>query len=172
MNEMRKMKTEYPIMGIVGGRGFGKTAFMTAFGYDSHLQGYQVFANYTLKFPYEEISLEELSVLPAHVHDCVVLMDEFHMDLDAYDFFTKRARSLTKFVTQLRKRRVTFLYTTQYIEQIAEWLRGQTDYIVTMRPNGRGVFTAYIRDPHLPYEEQIINVITEDMTPVFKLYDT
>jgi molybdopterin-guanine dinucleotide biosynthesis protein len=163
---------EYPIMGIVGRRGFGKTAFMTAIGYDSHLQGYQVFANYHLKFPHEQISLEELSELPAHVHDCVVLMDEFHTGADAYDFFTKRARSLTKFVTQLRKRRVTFLYTTQYIEQIAKRLRVQTDYIVMMRPNGRGVFTAYIRDPHLPYEEQIINAITEDLTPVFKLYDT
>lgn len=163
---------EYPIIGIVGRRGFGKTAFMTAIGYDSYLEGYKVFSNYKLKFPHEYISLEELADLPLRLHDCVVMMDEFHMGADAYDFFTKRARSITKFVTQLRKRRVTFLYTTQYIDQIAKRLRIQTDYIFMMRPEGKGRFTAYVRDPHLPYDEQIVNAITRDLTPVFPLYDT
>jgi hypothetical protein len=163
---------EYPIIGVVGRRGFGKTAFMTAIGYDSHLEGYNVFANYGLKFPYQFISLEELGTLPSRVHDCVVLMDELHMGADAYDFLAKRTKGITKLITQLRKRRVTFIYTTQYQEQLAKRLRAQTDYLIMMRPEGKGVFAAYVRDPHLPYEEQIINVIRRDLTPVFDLYDT
>jgi len=167
---------QYPIIGIVGRRGFGKTLFATALAIETANEGYPVFANYKLKgIKSAYISLTELAELPPQIHDCLVIMDEFHMGADAYDFFTKRTRSLTKFVTQLRKRRVTFVFTTQYMEQVAKRIRTQTDYIIMVRPEaprGSGIFSAYVRDPHLPYEEQIINCITENFTEVFGYYDT
>jgi len=166
---------QYPIIGIVGRRGYGKTAFATAMALESFADGYKVIANYKLDIDHIEMTLAELADLPDEVHDCVVIMDEFHMGADAYDFFTKRARSLTKFITQLRKRRVTFIYTTQYIQQIAKRIREQTDYIIMMRPvppSKSGIFDAFVRDPHLPYVEQIINHIRADLREVFPFYDT
>jgi hypothetical protein len=163
----------YPIIAIVGRRGYGKTVWMTAMGLDSLNEGYPVFANYHLKnVDYTYITLQELSEFPPEIHDCVVLMDEFHMGADAYDFFAKRTRNLTKFLTQLRKRRITFIYTTQYMLQVAKRVRLQTDYIIYMRPRGNGIFTAYVTDPHQIMEDQLINKITEDLTLVFDYYDT
>jgi len=166
---------QYPIIGIVGRRGHGKTVFATALAIESLNEGYKIFANYKLKIEHTRLTLAELAELPPEIHDCVVIMDEFHMGADAYDFFTQRARGLTKFVTQLRKRRVTFIFTTQYMQQVAKRIREQTDYIIMMRPEpprNSGVFSAYVRDPHLPYHEQIINHIKEDLTSVFPFYDT
>jgi len=162
----------FPITAIVGRRGFGKTAMMTAIGIKCYQEDYPIFANYHLEIPYTYMTLQELAELPPNLHDCVVLMDEFHMGADAYDFFIKRTRDITKLVTQIRKRRITFFFTTQYLSQVAKRIRDQVDYIYMMRPQGNGVFTAYITDPHLPYEHQIINVITEDLKPIFPFYDT
>ena len=126
---------QYPIIALIGDKGGGKTLTMTALGKMFQSQGMTIFANYTLHdTEYEHIEFSDIVEFPEFLHDGVILIDEAHIGTDAYAFFTKRVKEITKFATQTRKRKLIFIYTTQIFTQTAKRLRALTNYIVYCNP--------------------------------------
>ena len=168
---------EYPIIAVLGERGDGKTALTTKLGKLYTDEGLKLFANYTLfDIPYRKITFEELASFPDWLHNGVVLIDEAHIGVDSYDFLKGRVKNITKFVTQLRKRKLILYYTTQNFKLIAYRLRQQTDVIIECRRTEEvGIIEVRVLDYHDPdglggFTE--LNSFELDVRDIFDNYDT
>lgn len=125
----------YPITAIIGDLGAGKTLFLTYLADRYYKEGLNVFANYELlKTPYTPLDFKELATFPKHVKNGVLLMDEGHIDGDAYNFLRKGVRDMGKFITQIRKRKLILFFTTQDFASIFIRLRELTNYIMLIEP--------------------------------------
>lgn len=119
------------IIGIIGDRGDGKTCLMTYLLKKAFDNDINVFSNYKLEFTDDNhyISFEEMALLPNYLFDAYVGMDEIQMALDSRKFMSQTNSNLTKLVTQIRKRGLTLIYTTQRLGMADLRLRQQTDYL-------------------------------------------
>lgn len=119
------------IIGIIGDRGDGKTCLTTHLLYEAFINGNDIFSNYKLTFIDDDhyISFEEMSKLPNYLKDGYVGMDEIQMAMDSRNFLSDGNKKLTKLVTQIRKRGLTLIYTTQRLGMADLRLRQQTDYL-------------------------------------------
>lgn len=162
---------QYPINAIIGDRGAGKTCFMTALAEAYYNEGKSIFTNYKLfNIPHKRITLQEMLTLPDYLNNSVVLIDEIHIWADAYDFLGKPARALASFATQLRKRQVTWYYTTQVFTQVPKRIRQQTNYfIMAQAMKKKGIFEIQILEKSTYH---LINKLKFDGTPYFDKYDT
>jgi len=103
----------------------------------------------------------------------VVLLDEIQIGADSYEIFKPSTKQITKFATQLRKRRITLFYATQDFKMAAKRLRGQTDYIIKFeRTSIDGVANLQVFDMGLPILDQCIKTFIFDGRPYFDHYDT
>ena len=166
------MFSEYPRVALIGDTGDGKTLSMTAIALMYQAQGLKIFANYTLKgVKYEHIDFEDIIDFPEYLHDAVICLDEAHIGVDAYAFFNKRVKDITKFATQTRKRRLIFMYTTQVFTQAAKRLRDLTTYLIYCKPTEiEDVFELKIFDRSA--ENSYIKTIYLYGKPVYPFYDT
>ena len=168
------MFNRYPIVAIIGDRGSGKTVTMTATGkIYAQENNLKIFANYTLiGTDYEYITFNDIVDFPEYLHDAVILIDEAHIGTDAYEFFTHRVKDITKFVTQTRKRKLIFIYTTQVFTQVARRLRDLTDNIIYCETTTiKDVFKLTITDRSLD-NNGFIRTLYLHGEPFFKYYDT
>ena len=170
------MTQEYPITAVLGNRGGGKTLFMTFLAVQAQKNGKAVYSNFDLYgVDYNKITFKELSTLPEHLNNALVLTDEMHMGADAYDFLKKDTRAFATFATQLRKRKVYWFYTTQIFSQVAKRVRNQTDYIIsTSKVDKAGIFKLEIYDRSQAGEllDIPIKSFLFDGKPYFEYYDT
>lgn len=120
------------IIGIIGDRGDGKTTIETIMLKKAHDAGFNVFSNYWLSFIDEDhyITFEEMSRLPEYLKDGFVGMDEIQIALDSRESLSSNNKSLTTLVTQIRKRGLTLIYTTQRMGMADLRLRQQTDILI------------------------------------------
>ena len=167
------MFPEYPRIALIGDTGGGKTLTLTALGKMYAALGLTIFANYTLKdTDYQHIEFNDIVDFPEYLHDGVVLIDEAHIGTDAYAFFTKRVKEITKFATQTRKRRLVFIYATQVFTQTAKRLRDLTTYIIycntTEYPE---VFELNIHNREVENQGYIKTLYLHG-EPFYKYYDT
>jgi hypothetical protein len=164
----------YPITALIGRRGSGKTLFMTKLAEEYASDGFTIYANYHLtKTPYRPLSFKQLAELPDYLYDAVVLLDEIQIGADSYEIFKPSTKQITKFATQLRKRRITLFYATQDFKMAAKRLRGQTDYIIKFeRTSIDGVANLQVFDMGLPILDQCIKTFIFDGRPYFDHYDT
>jgi len=113
------------IIGIVGLQGTGKTMVMTGLGYSEKLRGKQIYANYSLKYPYTYIdSLQALD----NIHDGIVLLDEFWLWVFNRSSMSRINQDIVKIVMLNRKRGITILYTEQTYTQVDKLIRNVTNY--------------------------------------------
>lgn len=131
----------YPISAIIGDLGSGKTLYLTYLATLYQKEGINIYANYHLKgIDYTYLEFKDLAQFPEHVKDGVLLMDEGHVDGDAYNFLRKGVRDMGKFITQMRKRRLMLFYSTQDFASIFIRLRELTNYIMLIQPvNTKGL---------------------------------
>jgi len=143
---------QFPIIAVLGIRGDGKTLTTTVLAKQYEEQGINVFCNYTLNdIKYRKVSFETIAKFPPWLKDGIVIMDEAHIGLDSYAFFNKRVKDITKFVTQLRKRRLVLFYTTQVFRTVALRLRQQTNYIMDCRRTDTiGIVNVFVYDYSQP----------------------
>jgi len=125
---------EYPIVGIIGRRGSGKTLYLSKLATEYYRNNVPIFANFSLDIPHYEIDFNEIATFPPYLHDCVLLIDEAHVGTDAYRFWSQIVKDITDFITQTRKLHITMYYSTQVFTQVAKRLRDQTDYIFQCEP--------------------------------------
>ena len=133
MNENKNIHSEIiesPIIGLVGDKGSGKTLFLRALAQEFHNEKLNVYANFQIfGIDYTHINFTYLADLPDNLRDGVILLDEAQMGLDAYKWYDKQSTKLSKLFTQLRKRNLEIVYSTQRWPTVNYRVRDITDYI-------------------------------------------
>lgn len=164
----------YPIFCVLGDRGAGKTCFMTRQAKHYADEGMKIFSNYHLiGIDYQPISFAQLAILPDYLENAVVFLDEIQIGADAYEIFKRSNKAITKFATQLRKRKITLYYSTQVFTMATKRLRQQTNFIIESHvTQTEGLFRIMVFDKNLPPKQQFINEFIFDGRPYFPMYDT
>jgi len=167
------MVQEYPIIALIGDRGGGKTVTLTALGKMLQARGLTIFANFTLyDTDYQHIEFNDIVDFPEYLHDGVILIDEAHIGTDAYAFFTKRVKEITKFATQTRKRKLIFIFATQVFTQTAKRLRDLTNYIIYCQTTDfSDIFELRVHDRGTENQGYIKTLYLHG-EPFYKYYDT
>jgi hypothetical protein len=161
------------VIAYVGARGSGKTLYATATAVTYSKQDYQIFTNYHLfnVKNHRLINFKDLSAFPEWLRDGIIIMDEMHIGADSYNFLHKDVRDITKFITQLRKRNLMFIYITQDFSSIAKRLRTQTNYYYEFKVGEIGG-TSIINVFDLQNNFNFIQQIAFNGKYYFKFYDT
>lgn len=156
---------------ILGERGSYKTCYAVSLAKEYAEQGVTVFTNIDLKgIPHKHISVHVLASFPDWLRDGVIIIDEAHMGTDSYKFLTHDVQNATMFITQIRKRRLNFIFITVDFGMIAKRLREQTDLFF---------YTTLIEDPIALIEvvdkrnnHKVLNQFQFNGSPYFDNYDT
>ena len=123
----------------IGRQGSGKTLLITKYCIDTHHEiDRPIFSNYSLfgvtyrpitfdtsLDPHKISILDKLDKEPDFFNGSIMLLDEIHLYLDSLDFMRKNNRRLQTFFSQLRKRKILLLATTQYIMNVDIRIRRQ-----------------------------------------------
>ena len=127
---------------FIGKQGGGKTLMATKIATDIYDgdKDIKIFSNYKLfnvdftyitfnkAIEYNKNKLDILAQLdenPDFFNNSIMIIDEIHLYLDAYDFMKNNNRKLQTFFSQLRKRNILLLGTTQYIMNVDIRIRRQ-----------------------------------------------
>ena len=173
----------------VGVQGSGKTAFITKLTIDNLKErNNRLFSNYTFyNIDYKRITLgnlkekengaidilEKLDEDKNYFNNSILCLDEIHIYLDAYDYFKKNNRRMQTFFSQLRKRNILLLATSQNIMNVDIRVRRQTRNFFEMEQITNNIFevTTYkMYDGY--YYPNVISKYRVDLSDYFKYYDT
>lgn len=165
----------------IGKQGSGKTAMITKLCTDNHITGVKIFSNYTLfKIPFipvvldflpdKDYSKETISILetlnkqPDFFNGSIMLLDEIHLYFDSLDFMKKNSRKCQKFFSQIRKRNILLLATTQYIMNVDIRIRRQALNVFEMDHIYKDLFnvTTHEIDGYFTREISSYNVVLSD----------
>lgn len=131
---------------LVGRRGAGKTLGMTAIGYFMR-QAYvraggsmRLCSNYNVSFAdlVDEHIVDRLNVFPTWGHDLLVLVDEVSAYFPGRRSLARINLDFCEFLRQIRKRRVEFVFTTQFPQVIDQQLLMQVDLFIQVEMLRRG----------------------------------
>jgi len=163
----------------IGKQGYGKTVFITKIAVDEFNGDRPIFSNYTLnKLPYQSITfdktkkphhdsisiLDKLDENPNFFNNSIMLLDEIHIYLDSLDFMRKNNRRMQIFFSQLRKRNILLLATTQYIMNVDIRIRRQCKNVFEMEHIYKDLFkvTTSVIDGYFTEEISSYNVVLKD----------
>lgn len=170
----------------IGQQGSGKTLFITKLLIDilKKDKNIRVFSNYTLfGIKYTKITLSRalennpeylLKMLekdPNYFNNSIILLDEIHLDLDSRDFFKKNSRQLQSFFSQLRKRKILLLATTQYILNLDIRVRRQALHVFEMSHIKGDIFKVVTHKIDGYFTEEISSYFVE-LCDYYHFYDT
>jgi len=173
----------------IGKQGSGKTVLMTKMCIDEINNPYnnkdtKVFSNYTLygveytpvtfdksKEPNKLSILDTLEENPHFFNNSIMLLDEIHIYLDSLDFMRKNNRRMQVFFSQLRKRNILLLATTQYIMNVDIRIRRQCKNVFEMTHIYKDLFEVVTSEIDGYFTEEIskYNIVLKDY---YKYYDT
>lgn len=160
------------IIGFVGKMGSGKTLCMTMLAHWYYTKGSEIFANYSLKFPYKSIDYNKIKGLDIEFQNSVLLLDEIHTFIDSRASMTNRNKAVSYFITQSRKRQLIFMYTTQRWGQVDVRMRNNTDYVFKCRKTeSENKKNVYINIEMYNYDGKMRRLKIR-ANPYFNLYDT
>ena len=172
----------------VGEQGSGKTAFITKLAIDNLKdRNYRIFSNYTFfNINYKKITLgnqkekekgaidilETLDKDKNYFNNSIVCLDEIHIYLDAYDYFKKNNRRMQTFFSQLRKRNILLLATSQDIMNVDIRVRRQTRNFFEMEQISNDIFEVTTYKMLEAYYPTMISKYRVILSDYFKFYDT
>jgi len=172
----------------VGEQGSGKTAFITKLAIDNLKdRNYRIFSNYTFfNINYKKITLgnqkekekgaidilETLDKDKNYFNNSIVCLDEIHIYLDAYDYFKKNNRRMQTFFSQLRKRNILLLATSQDIMNVDIRVRRQTRNFFEMEQISNDIFEVTTYKMLEAYYPTMISKYRVILSDYFKYYDT
>jgi hypothetical protein len=132
---------------LIGKQGEGKTLMATKLAFDES-EDRPIFSNYKLfgrpytaitfnpKLAKDEGKLDILAMLdidPNYFNGGIMLLDEITLYLDSLDFMRKNNRRLQTFFSQLRKRNILLIGTTQYLMNLDIRIRRQCMAVLEMK---------------------------------------
>jgi hypothetical protein len=121
MGRARIWRTVKLISGLIGRMGSGKTLSCVRYAYQYWKQGYKIYSNINLKFPYTPYNIQDLINWTSNDYDLqksIILLDEAHIFLDSRNSANKRNKIISYFLLQTRKKGE--LYTQNIIRQALE----------------------------------------------------
>lgn len=171
---------------ILGQQGSGKTLFMTKHLIDNLTDERPVFSNYTLfGIDYKPITfdnskeakkgkidiLKRLEVDDNFFNNSIMLLDEIHVYFDSRDWIRTNVRPIQTFFSQLRKRNILLLATTQYILNLDVRIRRQALAVFQMEHKKGSIFKADLNKIDGYYTE-FVREDYYDLKNYYKYYDT
>jgi len=121
------------VIAILGDRGSFKSCFVTSLAYSYAKNKINVFTNMEFtNIKHVRVTFKDVSTFPEYLENGIIILDEMHVGADAYNFLKGEVQKITQFITQIRKRNLSFIYITQNYNTIAKRLRLQTDYMYIM----------------------------------------
>lgn len=121
------------IIGFIGQRGSGKTLSMTIEAYKKYKQGYKIYSNYHLNFPYTPYNVDDLMSFAEsgmYFGNSVFLIDEIHIWFDSRASGKKRNIIFSYFINQSSKNDIDIYYTSQFSRQVEIRMRLNTEIVV------------------------------------------
>ena len=168
----------------IGRQGSGKTAFITKLLVDNYSNDRKVYSNYSLfGIDYEKITFDNkrnknaidiLNVIsdnPDYFNNSIMLLDEIHIYFDSRDFMKQNNRIIQNFFSQLRKRNILLLATTQYILHLDIRIRRQALAVFQMANLKDGIFRVDVHEID-GYYTSFIRTELVNLNDYFKYYDT
>lgn len=168
----------------IGRQGSGKTAFITKLLVDNYSPDKKVYSNYSLfGIDHEKItfdnkknknSIDILKVIsdnPNYFNNSIMLLDEIHLYFDSRDFMKTNNRVIQNFFSQLRKRNILLLATTQYILHLDIRIRRQALAVFQMTNLKDGIFKVDVHEID-GYYTNFIRTELVNLKDYFKYYDT
>jgi len=167
----------------IGCQGSGKTAFITKLLVDNY-NSRKVYSNYSLfGIDYKKItfdnkrnknSIDILKVIrddPNYFNNSIMLLDEIHLYFDSRDFMKQNNRIIQNFFSQLRKRNILLLATTQYILHLDIRIRRQALAVFQMTNLKDGIFRVDVHEID-GYYTSFIRTELVNLNDYFKYFDT
>jgi len=168
----------------IGRQGSGKTAFITKLLIDNYSSDRKVYSNYSLfGIDYEKITfdnkrnknaidiLKVISDNPDYFNNSIMLLDEIHIYFDSRDFMKQNNRIIQNFFSQLRKRNILLLATTQYILHLDIRIRRQALAVFQMTNLKDGIFRVEVHEID-GYYTNFIRTELVNLNDYFKYFDT
>ena len=168
----------------IGRQGSGKTAFITKLLVDNYSNDKKVYSNYTLfGIDYEKITFNDrrnknaidiLDVIkdnPNYFNNSIMLLDEIHLYFDSRDFMKNNNRIIQNFFSQLRKRNILLLATTQYILHLDIRIRRQALAVFQMANLRDGIFRVDVHEID-GYFTRFLRSELVNLNDYFNYYDT
>src|SRR5690554_5329284 len=167
----------------IGRQGSGKTAFITKLLVDNYTSDKRVYSNYTLYgIDHEKITfnkknensidiLEVVSDNPNYFNNSIMLLDEIHIYFDSRDYMKQENRIIQNFFSQLRKRNILLLGTTQYVLNLDNKIRRQALAVFQMTNLKDGIFRVDVHEID-GYYTSFIKTELVNLNDYFKYYDT
>lgn len=162
----------YPIIAITGNFGAGKTLLATflALTYKAN-HNMNIFSNYKfVGVDYRKVTFEEVAKMPDWLRNGVLVLDEMQIGADSYNSMGKNVKLLTTFITQIRKRDIILVITTQRFKMVAKRIRLLINYYIEVESVAKGVIKARTYD--LPNGYILLNTKTYNLKAVYPFYDT
>jgi hypothetical protein len=168
----------------IGRQGSGKTAFITKLLVDNYNSSRKVYSNYSLfGIDYQKITfdnkknknsidiLKVISENPDYFNNSIMLLDEIHIYFDSRDFMRQNNRIIQNFFSQLRKRNILLLATTQYILHLDVRIRRQALAVFQMANLKDGIFRVDVHEID-GYHTSFIRTELVNLNDYFRYYDT
>ena len=168
----------------IGRQGSGKTAFITKLLVDNYSSDKKVYSNYSLfGIDFEKITFDNkrnknaidiLNVIkdnPNYFNNSIMLLDEIHLYFDSRDFMKHNNRIIQNFFSQLRKRNILLLATTQYILHLDIRIRRQALAVFQMTNLKDGIFRVDVHEID-GYFTSFIKSEFVNLNDYFKYYNT
>ena len=124
-----------PIFTFEGVMGSGKTLSACALAYLEHTRGREVISNVHVNFPYRQLDTQFFvdHMMDTELSDCVMVLDEAYIYLDARTSASKLNKLFTYFIAQTRKRGVDLYVCIHHIDTVDKRLRRAIDVRGTCR---------------------------------------
>lgn len=172
---------------------------MTIEAYKKYKQGYKIYSNYHLNFPYTPYTVDDLMSFAEsgmYFGNSIFLIDEIHIWFDSRCSGKKRNIIFSYFLNQSSKNDIDIYYTSQFSRQIEIRMRLNTEIVVESvcrnvlwsKPNSKPVILenyrpkphdfrckAYITNRIIKFSDTGLDKVTQRVysgDKYFKLYDT
>jgi hypothetical protein len=170
------------IIGFIGDMGTGKTLSAVAWSVSMFkLYGFRIYANiHIVGIPYVNLTLADLIKYTDSDEDfnnCIFIIDEAYIFMDARGSMSKRNQIIGYFITQTRKRNAHLFYTTQQYHQVDKRLRANTTAFAEcsfkeIQLLDEKIYRCLNKFQILKNNTIVTKPIVFDPKPFFKYYDT
>jgi len=177
-NNFNSFVMQHPSIAILGYLGAGKTAMAVTIAKlfylyceKNGLKDYKVFANFDIDLPnFKKVKAHDIVNFSSWLKDGILIIDEVHSEGgDSYNFLGKIEKKMTTFFTQIRKRNLAVITTSQDMTFVLPRIRRLTYfYIHAVKLNEKDSLMRVVSKEGY----QTINEIPVDLSLVYDLYDT
>ena len=162
----------------IGSQGSGKTLFQVKNLFDEIEKNpdrtvYSNLKSLTCKHIYFNFKdfVKLVSNMDDEINNSIILVDEMHLYFDSLDFMKKDSRIAQVFFSQLRKRDILVLGTTQYLMNLDIRIRRQAFNVFDMYHIYKSLFQVTVNDiDGYVYSEK--NRFKIDLADYYDKYDT